>query len=192
MSSQDTEEKEFRFICDGCGYKTNRSFNLKKQHQCKKAKEYKCDLCEFVGTKASNLTRHKTTVHVTITIPNTTLLVNKCAVCAYVATDSSDDLLEHKKVHDEMILKGGRKVLAKIKVQKLWTRKRSPWRKIWRFKSWADWTSTGSTSIEWFAQWFYDFTTGSHVWKLQHQFWNEANYNFVETSENFNNSLEAV
>ena len=105
MSSQDTEEKEFR--CDGCGYKTNRSFNLKKQHQCKKAKEYKCDLCEFVGTKASNLTRHKTTVHVTITIPNTTLLVNKCAVCAYVATDSSDDFLEHKKVHDEMILKGG-------------------------------------------------------------------------------------
>ena len=49
------------------------------------------------------MTRHKTTVH--ITIPNTTL-VNKCDVCAFVATDSSD-LLEHKKVHDELILEGG-------------------------------------------------------------------------------------
>ena len=32
-------------------------------------------------------------------------LVNKCDVCVYVATDSSD-LLEHKMVHDEMILEG--------------------------------------------------------------------------------------
>ena len=49
------------------------------------------------------MTRHKTTVH--ITIPKTTL-VDKCDVCAVVATDSSD-FLEHKKVHDEMILEGG-------------------------------------------------------------------------------------
>ena len=102
MSVRETKEKVFPFKCDGCGYITDRSFDLKK-HRCKKAKELKCDLCEYVAKTSFNLKWHKTTVH--ITIPNTNL-ANKCEVCAYVATDSSD-LLEHKKVHDEMILEGG-------------------------------------------------------------------------------------
>ena len=103
MSSREAKEKRvFAHNCPDCGFGTDWDSSFKR-HRCKKAKEHKCDLCEYVAKTSSKLTRHKTTVH--ITIPNTTL-VNKCDVCAFVATDSSD-LLEHKKVHDEMILEGG-------------------------------------------------------------------------------------
>ena len=98
MSNQKTEEREFPHNCPECGYGTKRARDLER-HRCKKAKELKCNLCSFVAATSFNLTRHKTTVH--ISIPKTTL-VNKCDVCAFVATDSSD-LLEHKKVHDETV-----------------------------------------------------------------------------------------
>lgn len=89
MRVEETVGGERKFVCNWCGFSSNRPYLLKEHIQSKHLGiVYPCDECSHVASRLGDLKRHKDVIHNPTKFP--------CQACDYVA-NRADNLRQHRE-----------------------------------------------------------------------------------------------